>query len=144
MYMFIVLIEVKTVGVLISTSSKGQNREKSLMAYWLEKASQWHEVYCHDLEVFSSNPDWDKLGSNLGCVVLLFQVVLELNINSWTLLIHLHFPRLTIFDCSTCSTTLDQHIVLSISILSSSCSWLIDVADADGWCIHWSFEMCYN
>ena len=27
-----------------------------MMAYWLEQASQWHEVYCHDLEVVSSNP----------------------------------------------------------------------------------------
>ena len=39
---------------------------KSLIAEWLEKASQWHEVYCHDLGVVSSN--------------LLSQVVLELNI----------------------------------------------------------------
>ena len=23
---------------------------KSLMAQWLEQASQWHEMYCHDLE----------------------------------------------------------------------------------------------
>ena len=28
----------------------------SLMAEWLEQASQWHEMYCHDLEVKSSNP----------------------------------------------------------------------------------------
>ena len=27
------------------------------MAKWLEQASQWHEMYCHDLEVMSSNPD---------------------------------------------------------------------------------------
>ena len=27
--------------------------EKSLMAKWLEQASQWHEMYCHDLEVMS-------------------------------------------------------------------------------------------
>ena len=26
------------------------------MAEWLEQASQWHEMYCHDLEVMSSNP----------------------------------------------------------------------------------------
>ena len=35
---------------------------KSLMAEWLEWASQWHETYCHDLEVKSSNPSWVKLG----------------------------------------------------------------------------------
>ena len=26
------------------------------MAKWLEQASQWHEMYCHDLEVMSLNP----------------------------------------------------------------------------------------
>ena len=25
-------------------------------------ASQWHEMYCHDLEVMSSSPDWAELG----------------------------------------------------------------------------------
>ena len=29
---------------------------KSLMAEWLEQASQWHEMYYHDLEIMSSNP----------------------------------------------------------------------------------------
>ena len=32
------------------------------MAEWLEQASQWHEVCCHDLEVMSSNPGWVELG----------------------------------------------------------------------------------
>ena len=36
--------------------------EKSLMAKWLEQASQWHEMYHHDLEVVSSNPGWFELG----------------------------------------------------------------------------------
>ena len=36
-------------------------REKSLMAKWLEQASQRHEMYCHDLEVMSSNPGWVEL-----------------------------------------------------------------------------------
>ena len=44
---------------------------KSLMAEWLEQASQWHEMYCHDLEVMSSNPGWVELGvlgsSALSC-----------------------------------------------------------------------------
>ena len=31
------------------------------MAEWLEQASQWHEMYCHDLEV---------MGLNLGRVNL--------------------------------------------------------------------------
>ena len=32
------------------------------MAEWLEQASQWHEMYCHDLEVMSSNPGQVELG----------------------------------------------------------------------------------
>ena len=32
------------------------------MAEWLEQASQWLEVYCHDLEVVSSKPGWVELG----------------------------------------------------------------------------------
>ena len=35
---------------------------KSLMAKWLEQASQWHEMYCRDLEVMSSNPSWVEFG----------------------------------------------------------------------------------
>ena len=45
--------------------------EKSLMVEWLEQASQWHEMYCHDLEVMSSNPGRVELGvhskSALSC-----------------------------------------------------------------------------
>ena len=32
------------------------------MVEWLEQASQWHEMYCHDLEVMSSSPDRAELG----------------------------------------------------------------------------------
>ena len=39
------------------------------MAEWLEQASQWHEMYCHDLEVMSSNPGRVELGV-LGISVL--------------------------------------------------------------------------
>ena len=35
---------------------------KSLMAEWLEEASQWHDMYCHDLEAISSNPCQVELG----------------------------------------------------------------------------------
>ena len=31
------------------------------MAKWLEQASQCHEMYYHDLEVMSSNPDCVEL-----------------------------------------------------------------------------------
>ena len=34
----------------------------SMMAKWLEQASQWHEKYCHDLEVMSSNHSQVELG----------------------------------------------------------------------------------
>ena len=43
--------------------------KKSLMAEWLEQAFQWHEMYCHDLEVMSSNPGQVELGV-LGTPVL--------------------------------------------------------------------------
>ena len=32
------------------------------MAKWLEQLSQWHKIYCHDLEVMSSNPGQVELG----------------------------------------------------------------------------------
>ena len=35
---------------------------ESLMGNWLEQASQWHETYCHDLEVMSSNLGLVELG----------------------------------------------------------------------------------
>ena len=31
------------------------------MAEWLEQASQWHGMYCHNLEIMSSNPSQVKL-----------------------------------------------------------------------------------
>ena len=30
-------------------------------SHWLEQASQWYEMYCHDLEVVSSNPSTSLL-----------------------------------------------------------------------------------
>ena len=38
------------------------------MAKWLEQASQWHEMYCHDLEVMSSNPSQVELGVRITSV----------------------------------------------------------------------------
>ena len=43
--------------------------QKSLMAEWLEQASQWHEMYCYDLEVMSSNPCEVELGVCLTSVL---------------------------------------------------------------------------
>ena len=31
------------------------------MAKWFEEVSQWHGMYCHDLEVMSLNPGWVEL-----------------------------------------------------------------------------------
>ena len=39
-----------------------QSVNESLMAKWLEQVSQWHEMYCHDLEVMNSNPSGVELG----------------------------------------------------------------------------------
>ena len=36
--------------------------QKSLMAKWLKQASQWHEVYCHDLKVMNLNPSQVEVG----------------------------------------------------------------------------------
>ena len=43
--------------------------KKSLMAKWLEQASQWHDIYSHDLEVMSLKPGRVELGV-LGTSVL--------------------------------------------------------------------------
>ena len=32
------------------------------MAEWLQQASEWHGMYCHDLEVMSSSPNRVELG----------------------------------------------------------------------------------
>ena len=40
------------------------------MAKWLEQASQWHEMYYHDLEVMSSNPAGVEFGVHSTSVVL--------------------------------------------------------------------------
>ena len=51
---------------------------KSLVAKWLQQASQWHEVCSHNPEGMSSNPGWVKLG--VRSRLFLSQVVLEPNI----------------------------------------------------------------
>ena len=43
-----------------------------LMAKWLEQASQWQEMYCHDLEIMSSNPSQVELGVHSTSVQVLF------------------------------------------------------------------------
>ena len=41
---------------------KSRRRVKKKMAEWLEQASQWHEMSCHNLKVMSSNPSRVELG----------------------------------------------------------------------------------
>ena len=50
------------------------------MAECLEQASQWYKMYCHDLEVMSSN--WLGLFW-IERVVLLSQVVIEQKVQIW-------------------------------------------------------------
>ena len=38
------------------------NAENITLKHAYQQASQWHELYCHDLEVMSSNPGWVKFG----------------------------------------------------------------------------------
>ena len=45
------------------------NDKKSLIAKWLGQASQWHEMYCHDLKVMNSNPIRIELGVRSTSVV---------------------------------------------------------------------------
>ena len=45
------------------------------MTKWLEQASQWYELYCHDLKVMSLNPGRVELG--VRGMVLLSYVALE-------------------------------------------------------------------
>ena len=42
---------------------------KPLKAVWLEQASQWHGMCCHDLEVVSSNPSRVELGVHITSVL---------------------------------------------------------------------------
>ena len=38
----------------------GKDGYMAAMAEWLEQASQWHGMHCHDLEAVSSSPGWVK------------------------------------------------------------------------------------
>ena len=38
---------------------------------WLEQTSQWHEMYCHDLEVMSLNPGRVELGMHASSTSVL-------------------------------------------------------------------------
>ena len=55
--------------MLLNSKESHHTCWKSLMAKWLQQASQWHEMCCHELEVISLNPSWDELGV-LGTSVL--------------------------------------------------------------------------
>ena len=46
------------------------------MVKWLEQVPQWHQMYCHDLEVMDLNPNQVELGVRIAY----FYVVPESNI----------------------------------------------------------------
>ena len=57
----------------------------SLMAEWLEQVPQWHEMYCHDLEVMSWNPGkvelWVHSPSVLSCTWTKYILVSSVDYN---------------------------------------------------------------
>ena len=54
------------------------------MAEWLEQASQWHEMYCHDLEVMSSNPGRVELGVRIRSTSVISRTWTKITIESKT------------------------------------------------------------
>ena len=55
------------------------------MAEWLEQASQWHEMYCHDLEVMSVNPSRGQVELGVHSTSVLSR--------TWTKNINLYFRK---------------------------------------------------
>ena len=43
------------------------------MAEWLEQVSQWHKMYCRDLDVIDSNPSQVELGVRSSSVQILLE-----------------------------------------------------------------------
>ena len=65
-----------------------------LMAKWLQQASQWHEMYCHDLKVMSSNHGRVELGV---CSTSVLSRTWSTNPHRLQKLIYLHLST----DCLT-------------------------------------------
>ena len=53
------------------------------MAGWLERMSQWHEMYCHDQKVMGSNAGWVNLGARSTSAQV---VLLKNQISVWIIL----------------------------------------------------------
>ena len=52
--------------------SSGLRQKKSLMAEWIQQVfHQWHEMYCHDLEIMGLIPIWIELGMHSTSVLSL-------------------------------------------------------------------------
>ena len=47
---------------MISDISHGKKGNKSLLEEWLDQVHQGHKMYCHGLEVMSSNPSRVEFG----------------------------------------------------------------------------------
>ena len=80
---------------------------KSLMAKWLEQASQWREVCCHYLEVMSSNPSQVELGVRSTSVLSCTWTKNHLFTEVFHKLVGLTFPY-------ECWTLLEYSLLLSV------------------------------
>ena len=109
-----------TVKLPVTTLTVERNTHGALMAEWSKQASQWHEMYRHDLEVMNSNPSRVELG--VRCVVLLSQVVLEPKLyismtpDNKTFQ---HFNKTFLYRCPDCPSW------SAPAILTGSVSWAI-------------------
>ena len=104
---------------------------KWLVAQWLKRASQGHEMYCHDVEVVGSNPSQVKLGVHSAFV----QVRYDLNIKP--------FQELTVY-CNMGSRAniwnIDNHVLLDAG---SYCQSQITV-QLEGWYGALYAVLCYT
>ena len=87
-------------------------KTQSLMALWLEQASQWHEMYCHDLKIMSSNPSRVKLGVDSTSV----KVVLDPKIKLWN---HCHGAVTALLKVSLKSPNIKEYTWSSGFIFST-------------------------
>ena len=88
---------------------------KSLMAEWLEQASQWYGMYCHDLEVMSSNRStsvlchtWTK---NTIRQLIEYWILHSL---PWKAIPFMFFYVSLVFSCSPAPLTLFLFVLLHI------------------------------
>ena len=86
------------------------------MAKWLVQAFQWHEMYCHDLEVMSSNPSRVEL--RVHCTFVLSRTWIKKinNVRVYTL-----YVGVSSVDCTVKPLVL-EHTLLQSHFLWGECS----------------------